>query len=413
MQTRAHLEDDSEGDYEEDQRPTRGGRRVSGANQYVKAESAEIDDGTRRSVRDRKAPQRFGGEDEFEERLMETSPVAPSPKVRLTMSRGKKGRKVVDPDEDDYYDEAPASQDVGLEDAEGEAETEEETPVKPRRAFPPAAANPDRRLSASHPINTVSNGRPVRSSAKRNRNNYGNESDQNSFQPSHSDGGSGGGTESDDVLGQSIGGTSDETATSDDDAGSYGRRSKRRPRAHKARRKASAPTRNTRNSGSAGTRRSARNKVPGSEEDDDEEWGGISRGGGRGAGGRRNLRERKSQVNYALPPVDISMELAQAQQDLNNRVNGRGSFGAAGVGALTGLGARGKSTGARARGLVAGARFGGGGGFAGLGGLGGRDMARAMGDVDSSDSVCPTLLVLLCCGVSFCVCAGRRSSLWS
>ena len=446
--THAALADTDEEEYEEDEpAPSRSrgsDRRVSGASmggaerrtsgKHVKAEhdayayddpnQLALDDGQRRSTRERKAPQKYAGEDDFEERLAETSPVAPSPQVRSRVGAKKKGRRVIDPDEDD--DDYGAGEEGQDEDAIGEEETQTEqfdTPVKPRRAFPPApaqlAAAPNtRRLSAAHAQAQITNGngnsngayptrsgggRPTRSTRKTNQ--YGDSEDNHSFQPSGSDVGSGSDEESDDVLGRSMGESGDETATSDDDEDSYGKpRRSRAARNQRQRQKQKQQSRRAAPGRSAGTRQSARIKAGAMDDEDDEDYGGGGGrgGGGGGGGGRRNLRERKSQVNYALPPVDISMELAQQEvlgsEALNvagvgvgGRANGRNSLsglGAGGAAALANaLQARGKSTGARARGLVAGARFGGGGGFAGLGGLGGRDMVRARGE-DTSDSVC-------------------------
>lgn len=371
-----------------------------------------MDDGHRRSARERKPAQRYGEEDAFERNLGESSPALPSPPLKTTRvtlntrGNGRRAKRIVDPDEDD---EDAAGEDEYAAAGLDEEDEEAITPVRPRRAFPTQAppqtnlAAP-RRTSTSHPENGHSTrarhpppaGRNTRSTRSKQ---YGDSEDENSFQPS----GSGSdvdafGSESDDHDRMIDDGS--ETATSDDDEGSYGR-----PKRRKARK---APSRSTRSAGAgraaggggAGTRRSTRIKAAGSEDDDEEYGAGGNR---RGAAARRTLRERKSQVNYAMPPLDISMEMAQA--DVLGSVGGRpagagraslggaGGLGAvgAGGGGSGSLGSRGKSTGARAREMVAGARFRGGTGWAGAGGMGGlgmggRDMVRAMGE-DTSDSV--------------------------
>lgn len=86
-------------------------------------------------------------------------------------------------------------------------------------------------------------------------------------------------------------------------------------------------------------------------------------------GATRNLRKRDSRPNYQLPPLDISAEIAQAEE-LNKAIAGASG-----------------PRGGRRRNLGLGMQFGGLGGDSRLPWqMKGKDLAQAMGDPDSSDS---------------------------
>lgn len=148
---------------------------------------------------------------------------------------------------------------------------------------------------------------------------------------------------------------------SDDDSEAYGSEPRRRN------------TRNNRGQGSRSRQQQAqaqvrkptrsslrtRNTRAEDEEEDDAPYG-------------KKLRARKDKVNYALPPADLSAEILQDAIATASRPNGRAGVGRAGGVRFGGVSAAGGGGG---KGLPWSAR--------------GRDLAHAMGDPDTSDSVRP------------------------
>ena len=262
--------------------------------------------------------------------------------------RGNAGRPSAKYEDDDFDDDeirATSSRrpntrrrvvDPDDEDAEGEASTGAEPPR--RRAFPARTTRQsDASLNGNHvspvdPSETRRTSLPTKLKTKQSRHSS---ADAESFEPSASDD-----TQEEDVSDDPL---QDQWGTPDDDDDDYSRSvSPRRPRKKTRSTVRSAPTRrSTRNS-----RRAA---------DSDEEYGAP----------KRKLRERTSKPNYQLPPLDISAELVQDT-----------IASAAGPSRRRGVG------------FAGGTRFGADANSAGLPwGVRGKDLARAMGDPDTSDSV--------------------------
>ena len=321
-------------DSEEEVRP-RGGRSKSGRNIKPPSRYAEPD------------------EDDFENSML-TSPAVPATTTRS--SRAK--RRIVDPDEDEEEaDDIP------------EPEDDEFTgsPVAPRLSFP---SRPTRSSLAQAQLVTVpaepepksleqglTGRRSTRSNGQRAKSRH-----------SSADGESYHGTDSepvsdedededdlDDFRGSRRAGTGRAGRTSrrdsfvvedDDDYGSPPPRAKKQTRR--------APARN----GGRVTRNSTR------QHDSEDEQPR-----------KRNLRERANVVNYALPPADITAEMAAA--------------GAADLRAVTESGPKRGGGGGRIGGSLT--LRGVGMGFK-MPGPPGRDVPQAMGDPDSSDSVSSSLL---------------------
>lgn len=238
-------------------------------------------------------------------------------------------------------------------------EYEEEKPEKPqpRRAFPPRSAAP---ANASldnlfdndgdddgPPPPTESQETATPTPRKGGRRGRSRHSSEGSFNPDESDAQSEHSESDDPIAGDFIHHDDDEEDEEDEDADyGYNRRPKRQAARGPQRRatKTSARTRmSTRTRGRAAE-----------EEEDDAPFGG------------KRLRERKSTVNYALPPADLSAEILQEAIASASRPNGRAGVGRAGGVRFAGA--------AGAKGLPWSAR--------------GRDLAQAMGDPDTSDSVC-------------------------
>jgi hypothetical protein len=259
-----------------------------------------------RSGRTTRPPRRFSGEEEFRA----SGSVEQSPPVRIKSSRSRK--RVVDPDDDDHEED-------------GEADY---NPSAQRKTRASHASAPE----AEHRQNGTGRGilkRSRRTSEKRERRHDSKETD--SFAPTESVATE---SDSDDPLGD----MNEPSSDAEEEA-------------YPPRRATRASTQNT-------NRRSTRNAARFQVEDEDFSESRPA----------RTLRERKTQPNYAMPPLDISAELQSAE-------------------VLTGP--QGPQTpGRNRRGLGAAARFmsAAGGLLPGLGGPRG-GMGMTMGDPDSSDSV--------------------------
>lgn len=391
QQTIAHLDDEDE--EEEDADGEEG--------DYIAAVKDEDDyDGLRKSGRERKPTQRFGGGDDFEDRLMETSPAEElSPKIGAKKAK----KRVVDPDSTDEDGEDP------------DPEVYIKRPTS-RRAFPPrnsitSASAPElfasngaagagagavsggRRASGRiegtngrgnghrHDHDRDDHGRKTRGTrAKSSRHSS---ADAESFQPSGSEAGSPSDEGSDDPLLASY--HEDDFVDDDEEQDmAYGSRARRQVPQRRGRQPPPRQQQRQQQQQSRLPRRSARAAAARLEDlDDNDVYPGTSTP-------KRNLRERPK-VNYALPPADLTAEMTQAELTLaiesasGPRRGGAGAgAGAAGSGAGTG-GAGGAA--ARRRGMGVAGRFAPGkrGFDFSMGGAG--SGVRAMGDPDTSDSV--------------------------
>ncbi|ORY30784.1 hypothetical protein BCR39DRAFT_528294 [Naematelia encephala] len=313
QQSLRNYNDDLPSDIDED---TDGGDENVNAAENEHSEYAAAARQTR-SGRPTKPPPRYKADDEFEDRMMETSPIIPQNERRTS---GRSRRKT-------YAD-------LDEEDAEGEEEFIEEVPQ--RKPFPPrpTRASMNAIVAAAEAGPSYNNGETQQKrntrTPKRGKSRHSS-ADGDSFEPSITEATS----EPDDLSEDPM------TRNFDEDEDSYASASPP-PRRTRSKARRSGPTRRT-------TRQSARNH----DSDDDVPV-------------RRNLRERTSKVNYQLPPLDISAELASEVIDNVSRPGGgrRGTVGFAG-----------------------GTRFGAGAGRKGLPwSLKGQDLAQAMGDPDTSDS---------------------------
>lgn len=353
---------DSHNSYSAEQYSATSGRHMrstrAAATSYKEPGSDESEDevkprpGRSKSGRSIKPPSRYAepDEDDFENSMM-TSPAVPATTTRSSRSR----KRIVDPDEED---EEEAVDDV----PEDEDEELTGSPVAPRLSFPgrPTRSSlaqaqlvpvqPEPEAESLEPVSTGR--RSTRANGQRAKSRH-----------SSADGESYHGTES-----ESVSGDDDDDDDLDDFRGARrptttrGGRTSRRdsfvveddddygsppPRAKKQTRR--APTR------AAG--RVTRNSTRQHDTDDEQPR-------------KRNLRERANVVNYALPPADITAEMAAA--------------GAADLRAVTESGPKRGGGGGRIGGSLT--LRGVGMGFK-LPGPPGRDVPQAMGDPDSSDSV--------------------------
>lgn len=210
-----------------------------------------------RSGRVSKKPTRYAGDDDFEDTMIETSPV-----IGEVRRGGRRTRRaVVDPDEEDEPAPAPP----------------------PRNAFPPRSTRNSLQTAAAPELGTpgpsYTNGdlhtpATERRSTRRGKSRHSS-ADAESFEPSDEDAASDGDASSDPM----VKGFEEE----DDDLES---------------RNSSPPRRNTRTQARRQPpRRSARQTA---RHDSDDEY----------ARPKRSLRERPK-VNYELPPMDISAEILQ------------------------------------------------------------------------------------------------------
>ncbi|WWC57746.1 uncharacterized protein I303_100280 [Kwoniella dejecticola CBS 10117] len=330
----SYKEEEEDDDFEDAEGEDEGdaeGEAEDGAPEYAPEIPIQTIKATR-SSRTIKAPERYGNEDAFEDKLM---PSSPPEIIETRRTSGRTRRVVVDPDEDeDDGDFKPA----------------------PRNAFPARTTRTP--IGSAHAVpvdvptagpsysngNAKSSRRTTRQSSRVRHSS----ADAEEFEPTDD------------------GSVSDDHVSSDDPLGNYGqeeeededdlisRSSQESPRKRKTRR--SGRNINTR---SMPTRRSTRSARKKADQDSDDEYGG---------GGKRNLRTRTSKPNYHIPTLDdLSKEISMAEaMAAASRPNGRPG----GVG-----------------GLSTGVRFGAGGGKKGMPwSVKGRDLAQAMGDPDTSDS---------------------------
>ena len=238
-----------------------------------------------RSGRNVRPPEKYKGEDEFEERMAETSPV-----LRHALPRGGRlRRRVADPDDEDGQ---------GLN---------QPPPVPARNAFPTRATRSSLGAGPSY-----TNGKNVdledHHGSKRAKSRHSS-ADAESFEPS------GSGTEGDQSLDPLHRAFDEEEEEPESQSPS--------PMARRTTRSAA--------------RRSRRQPARGEHDSP-----------------KRQLRQRTSKVNYELPPLDVSADIVQDAIEAARRPNGR-------------------KMGIANKGLPWGSK--------------GRDMAQAMGDPDTSDSV--------------------------
>lgn len=274
-----------------------------------------------KSSRTRRAPERYAPDD-FEGKVLHTSPI----KARRS---GRSSRSHPDEEED------------------GDEEVITTNTASRRKSFPPRPPavelqnmfDDDDTGPPPDTQETATDATPRKSNRGKSR-----QSSEGSFEPDQSDAATQTGqSESDDPIAGFI--QDDNTEESD-----YGRPIQRQRQA--PRRSKRPAKRSTRSSARA------RNRRDEEEEDDD------------GIPVKKRLRERKSAVNYALPPADLSAEILQ---DAIATASRPGGSGRAGVGRAGGV----RFTGAAGKALPWSAR--------------GRDLAQAMGDPDTSDSVCSYL----------------------
>ena len=274
-----------------------------------------------KSSRTRRAPQRYA-EDDFENKS-HTSSIKPKRNGRSSRSHA-----------DDEY----------------EAEVIPANTASRRKSFPPRPPAAELQNMFDDDDNgppppdtqeTATDATPRKATRGKSR-----QSSENSFEPDQSDAQSQTGqSESDDPIAGFI---QDDNTEEDGLESDYGHpRQRQRQRQAPRRSKPRPAKRSTRSSARA------RNRRDEEEEDDDD------------IPFKKRLRERKSAVNYALPPADLSAEILQ---DAIATASRPGS-GRAGVGRANGV----RFSGAAGKALPWSAR--------------GRDLAQAMGDPDTSDSV--------------------------
>lgn len=333
-------------------RPVRASRLQAQVNikQSVGSEDDEEDEvfgeesRVSRSGRVSKPPQRYAQESDFENRMMETSPMrGHDEEYEQKPTRGGRTKKVIlDPDEED-----------------------DDIPAPPRNAFPPRAT----RTSGFPNGNAIAEGsngngngnghdlpdsqdvlvddspttRRTTRSGNRPKSRHSS-AGADSFNPTASEGSSEG-SMSDDPIGADFIDNDDDYEEEDYAAvRSKPHRAKRYPAPR-------APSRST-TTARRTTRRS--NRIQHSEEDE--------------VAPTRRLRQRTSKIDYTLPPADISMEIMQEAIASASRPGGSQRSGAG-------------------SGRAGGVRFGGVGGKGLPWNVKSRDLARAMGDPDTSDSV--------------------------
>jgi hypothetical protein len=294
-----------------------------------------------RSSRNRHAPKRYA--EEQAEDAYEVKPRHPGPNKHAVATRKSSRSSRSHPDSGDYGEALTGS---------GEQDPSSEVIVANRRkAFPPRAAPP----AVADLFDDDDNGPPPPMESqdtqtdtprtRRTRNGKSRQSSEGSFAPDQSDTHSEQ-SESDDPIANDFIRHDDEDF--DDDLESESDRPRRRQKQIRqvARRPATRTSaRNTR----------ARNRRQDRDDDDDE------------VPFTKRLRERKSAVNYALPPADLSAEILQDAIASASRPGG--GPGRPGVGRAGGV------------------RFGAAAGKALPWSSRGRDLAHAMGDPDTSDSV--------------------------
>jgi len=277
------------------------------------------EDAVHKSSRTRRAPQRYIPEDDIH-----TSPIKPKRNGRSSRSHA----------DDDY-----------------EAEVIPENTASRRKSFPPRPPAAELQNMFDDDDNgppppdtqeTATDATPRKATRGKSR-----QSSEGSFEPDQSDVASQTGqSESDDPIAGFI---QDDNSEEDALESDYGHpRQRQRQRQAPRRSKPRPAKRSTRSSARA------RNRRDEEEEDDD------------GIPFKKRLRERKSAVNYALPPADLSAEILQ---DAIATASRPGGSGRAGVGRANGV----RFSGAAGKALPWSAR--------------GRDLAHAMGDPDTSDSV--------------------------
>jgi len=312
-------EDDGEGDYQDQ------GQHQPKFEQVIHKPS-----------RNRRAPARYA--EEFEDKLLHTSPVKSDPVPRRN---GRSSRSHPDMDMN--------------EDEEEEEEVMATNTASRRKSFPPRpiAVAPE---SLQGMFDDDDNGPPpppdtqetaTDATPRKATRGKSRQSSEGSFEPDQSDVATQTGqSESDDPIANDF--IHDDTEN-DDLESDYGR-PRRQQRQVQRRPKPRQSKRSTRSSART------RNRRDEEEEDDD------------GIPFKKRLRERKSAVNYALPPADLSAEILQDAIATASRPGGSGS-GRPGVGRAGGV----RFSGAAGKALPWSAR--------------GRDLAQAMGDPDTSDSV--------------------------
>ncbi|WWC97419.1 hypothetical protein V866_004299 [Kwoniella sp. B9012] len=282
-----------------------------------------------RSGRTTKAPERYGDDDDFENKLMPSSPPEIDPTSKRTSGRARK--MVMDPDDEDEEDYVPKP--------------------PPRNAFPPRSTRTSLgsinavEPPTAGPSYTNGTSKPAKRNTRQSSRVRHSSADAEEFEPTDD------GSVSDEHASSDALGNYEDEEEEDDDL--ISRSSQDSPR----KRKPKSTRRITR---SMPTRRSTRSTNKRADPDSDDEYGG--------GGGRRNLRTRTSKPNYHIPTLDdLSKEISMAEaMAAAARPNGR----PAGVG-----------------GLSTGVRFCASGGNKGLPwSVKGKDLAQAMGDPDTSDS---------------------------
>jgi hypothetical protein len=302
------IEEDDEGDYED--KP-----------QYHQEEVAH------KSSRTRRAPVRYT--DDFEDKLLHTSP------IKAPKRNGRSSRSHPD-DEDDFQEEViPANT----------ASRRKSFPPRPPQAVLESMFDDDDNGPPPPPdtqeTETLTDATPRKATRGKSR-----QSSEGSFEPDQSDAQTQTGqSESDDPIAKDF--IHDDTEN-DDLESDYGRPRQRQRQVQRR----PKPTRSSKRS----TRSSARNRNRRDEEEDEDD----------GIPVKKRLRERKSAVNYALPPADLSAEILQDAIATASRPGGSGRAGVGRAGGVRFSGAAGKALPWSAR---------------------GRDLAQAMGDPDTSDSV--------------------------
>jgi hypothetical protein len=352
---------DSHNSYSAEQYSATSGRHMrstrAAATSYKEPASDESEEevkpraGRSKSGRNIKPPSRYAepDEDDFENSML-TSPAVPAATARSSRSK----RRIVDPDED----EEEEADDAAVEDDEEFTGS----PVAPRLSFPSRPTRSSLAQAQLVPVQTEpdpesheeaeTGRRATRSNGRRARSRHSS-ADGESYHGSETESVTGDDDDEDDLddfRGSRRTGTGRRGRSSrrdsfvvedDDDYGSPPPRAKKRNRR--------APARNT--------GRVTRNSTRQHDSEDEQPR-------------KRNLRERANVVNYALPPADITAEMAAA--------------GAADLRAVTESGPKKGGGGGRIGGSLT--LRGVGMGFK-MPGAPGRDVPQAMGDPDSSDSV--------------------------
>ena len=333
QQMSVYLESDGEGE-DDDAFGDDGGEEV------VVAAASRTSRRSGRATRG-KAPDRYDDEDDFEDKMVDTSPILHD--TRRASGRLKK--VVVDPDD---------------EDADGDAREDisSSPPIPPRNPFPPrretrnsgaglpsvngngvGGTGENIELAAPHGLRASRASRSSRRDISRHSS-----ADAESFAPS----GSGTATELEDESDDPL----QHDYESPDDADGLESRSPSPRRRSRRGTRASAPSR-------PAPRRSTRVSARAAHDSDDD-YGAP----------KRQLRQRTGKVNYELPPLDISAEIMPDA-----------------IASVSGPSKR------RVVGFAGGTRFGSAAASKGLPWtVRGMHLAQAMGDPDTSDSVSSTTL---------------------